>query len=286
MARPIVESAVEGLGQRVAALVRSGTTPALKVILVGNHPPSVIYTQNKQKFCRRVGAECEIIRLDAMASKQELLATVERCNRDPQTHGYFVQLPLPPHLSPVPVEQLVAAHKDVDGFHAENVGKIYRGEDEGTVMAPCTPKGIISLLRHYGIPLEGREVTIIGRSCVVGRPLALMMTGHHATVTLCHSRSPDIRKFTTSSHIIVSAVGRASFLDSSFIGPNRPVVVDVGINVVEGKLCGDAKYGEIMELCSGITPVPGGIGPMTILSLVENLVLAAEAQAAGDGGVR
>ena len=203
---------------------------------------------------------------------------MNRYNEDPQVHGCFIQLPLPPQLSSLPVDRLVVPQKDVDGFHPETMSRIYQGGDESKLLAPCTPKGIIKLLRHYGIPMAGKHVTIIGRSHIVGRPLSLMMANHDATVTLCHSKTSDIRKFTTAADIIVSAVGRPSFLDRSFIGGNRPVVIDVGINVVGGKLQGDVKFTDLQHLCSGITPVPGGVGPMTVLSLAENLVLSAEEQ--------
>ena len=184
--------------------------------------------------------------------------------------------PSPPHLSHIPVEDLVNFEKDVDGLHRYNMGKLCRKENQQSLLAPCTPKGIIRLLEYYDIPLKGKDVTIIGRGAIVGTPLALMMTSHDATVTLCHSKTKDIKKFTTRSDVIVSAVGRAGFVDESFIGPNRPTVIDVGINFVEGKLCGDVQFDDVWPLCSAITPVPGGVGPMTILSLTHNLVLAAQ----------
>lgn len=275
-ARPIVEDAIQSLKQRVQSLKRAGRTPFLKVILVGEHAPSLLYTQNKKKFCEGVGAKCEIVHLPGDVSQDTLLDAIARCNVNPQVHGCFIQLPLPLHLGHLSVEALVAPKKDVDGFHNETIGRIYQGEDESKLLAPCTPKGIIKLLKYYQIAPEGKHVVIIGRSYIVGRPLSLMMTNHHATVTLCHSRTLNLKKFTTSAEIIVSAVGRPSFLDADFIGSNKPVVVDVGINMLGGKLCGDAKFHEIAELCSGITPVPGGVGKLTVLSLIENLVLAAE----------
>ena len=278
IASPVVEATVGGLRERVAALRKLSITPSLKVILVGNHAPSLLYTRNKKKFCEKIGAECEIIHLDSQIDCQELISVIERCNRNSKAHGCFVQLPLPPHLGQVPVDQLVFPEKDVDGLHAQTIGKIYRGVDEQSVMAPCTPKGILKLLGHYGIDIAGKNVTIIGRGHVVGRPLALMMTNRDATVSLCHSRSMGIKELTTSSDIIVSAVGCPGFLDRSFIGPGRPVVIDVGINKVDERLCGDVNFDEIQELCSAITPVPGGVGPMTILTLAENLILAAEEQ--------
>ena len=275
-AKPIVKEALKSLKQRVQILKQGGITPALKVILVGNHPPSLVYTRNKKKFCEEIGAQCEIVQLDARVNEDTLRSTINQCNENTKVHGCLIQFPLPPQLSHVPVEKLVTSQKDVDGFHMKNIEKIYQGHDESKVLAPCTSKGIIKLLKYYNIGIASKHVTIIGRSHIVGRPLSLIMTNHDATVSLCHSKSQDIRKLTTVSDIIVIAVGRPSFLDNSFIGPNRPVVIDVGTNVVERRLCGDAQFDEIQGQCSGITPVPGGVGPLTVLLLAENLILSAE----------
>ena len=275
-AKPIVKEALQSLKQRVQILKQGGLTPALKVILLGDHPPSLIYTRNKKRFCEEIGAVCEILHLEGKTDEDTLRSIINQCNEDTKVHGCLIQFPLPPHLSHVPVGKLVIPEKDVDGFHMKNIEKIYQGSDESKVLAPCTPKGIIKLLKYYDIEIASKHVTIIGRSHIVGRPLSLMMTNHDATVTLCHSKSQEIRKLTTASDIIIVAVGRRSFLDSSFIGPNRPVVIDVGTNVIGGKLCGDVQFEEIQGRCSAVTPVPGGVGPLTILLLAENLILSAE----------
>ena len=287
IAKPLILEATRQLRQRVRALERASLTPALKVILVGHHPPSLIYTRNKKKFCESIRVKCDIVQLPESLSLEQLQERVRQYNEDSKIHGIFIQFPLPDHLAHHSVEQLITPKKDVDGLHAHTIGKIYRGQDESAILSPCTPKGIIRLLKYYEIALRGKYVTIIGRSHIVGRPLALMLTNHHATVSLCHSQTCDLKRFTTISDIIVCAVGRPGLIRREHIGANKPVVIDVGINVVDGKLCGDADYHDIVDMCSGITPVPGGIGPLTILSLGENLVLAAERVAqkrgVGDG---
>ena len=284
IAKPVVAAALPGLQQRVQSLGSKGIVPCLKVILLGHHPPSVLYTRNKQRFCERLGAKCEIVELAPHISSQALRSKLQHYNDDSQVHGCLVQLPLPQGLSQIAMDDWVVAHKDVDGFHLASVGGIYRGGDETKLLTPCTPKGIVKLLQHYHIPLAGQHVVIIGRSRVVGRPLALMMTNHDATVTLCHSQTRDIKGLTRSADIIVSAVGKPGFLAPSFIGAKPPVIVDVGINLVQGKLCGDAQFEALESLCQGITPVPGGVGPLTVLSLAENLILAAEHAAHREGG--
>ncbi|MCY4644891.1 MAG: bifunctional 5,10-methylenetetrahydrofolate dehydrogenase/5,10-methenyltetrahydrofolate cyclohydrolase [Bacteriovoracales bacterium] len=275
-AKPVVEKDTQGLKEKVSGLKKSGISPRLEVILVGDHPPSLLYTKNKKKFCQTLGIECEIIHLDGDTNEQTLLSTIERGNEGPHVHGQFIQLPLPPHLHRVPIKDLILPEKDVDGLHLQNVGRLCQGEDESRLLTPCTPKGILRLLHYYEIPLSGKDVTIIGRSPLVGTPLSLMMTNHNATVTLCHSKTVNLQKFTRISDIIVSAVGRPHFIDKSFIGSNRPTVIDVGINTIEGRLCGDVSFHEIKGLCSAITPVPGGVGPMTVLSLAQNVVAAAQ----------
>ena len=274
-AKPVMERAVGDLRGKIQFLKdKAGVTPSLKVILVGSHPPSLLYTRNKKRFCEKVGAACEIISLDEEVYEDTLIDVVNRCNEDSSVHGCFIQFPLPPHLSHVSLGKLICPEKDVDGFHRETMGKIYEGKNQNDALAPCTPKGVMKLLDHYGISVSGKAITIIGRSYLVGRPLAIMMTNLDGTVTLCHSKTPHLKEFTRSADVIVSAVGKPLFLDSSFIGSKKPVIVDVGINVVNDTIYGDVNFNEVFNLCAAITPVPGGVGPLTVLSLVENLVLA------------
>ncbi len=273
--KPVIDKALEELKQKTNELITSGITPCLKVILVGDHPPSVIYTRNKKKFCESFGAQCEIIKLDKNISAEDFKIEVDKITNDENTHGCFVQLPLPAQLKKVRVDELIPPQKDVDGFHAVNVGKIYQGFDERDFLAPCTPKGIMTLLRHYNIDINGKNVTVIGRSQIVGRPMSLMITNHNGTATLCHSKTKDLQSICKNSDIIISAVGKTRFLNSEYIGPNKPIVIDVGMNIdSEKKLCGDADFENIKNQCSAITPVPGGVGPLTILSLAQNLILA------------
>ncbi|MBT3584142.1 MAG: bifunctional 5,10-methylenetetrahydrofolate dehydrogenase/5,10-methenyltetrahydrofolate cyclohydrolase [Halobacteriovoraceae bacterium] len=277
--KPVREKELEKLKSRCQALKDAGITPSMKVFLVGENPASQRYTRNKKKFCESFGAECEILQFAEDLDQASFLAQVKKVVADDSVHGCFIQLPLPAQLAALPVDQLIPAEKDVDGFNERNVQLLFHGDTGQQALLPCTPKGIITLLNHYGIGLSGKKVVIIGRSQIVGRPLALLMLNHHATVTVCHSKTTDIKALTREADIIVTAIGVPRFLDKDYIGGNKPVVIDVGINNDEqGKLAGDCHYQQIYDLCSAITPVPGGVGPMTILSLMENLLQAAENQ--------
>jgi methylenetetrahydrofolate dehydrogenase (NADP+)/methenyltetrahydrofolate cyclohydrolase len=276
-ASPIVRENVENLKLECEELKSSGITPFLKVILVGKHPPSVIYTRNKKKFMESLGAKCEILELDEQIPEVDFLEALKQVAEDKSVHGLFVQLPLPKSLSHIDVGQLVPSKKDVDGFHAKNLYKVLAGDCGEESFVSCTPKGIITMLKHHNIDIAGKSVAIIGRSLIVGKPLAMLMTNLNATVTLCHSRTKDLREVTRNADIIVAAIGKPRFITKSFLNPEKKsIVIDVGINHdQEGNLCGDVDYDDVQTLCSHITPVPGGVGKMTILSIGQNLIKAA-----------
>jgi methylenetetrahydrofolate dehydrogenase (NADP+)/methenyltetrahydrofolate cyclohydrolase len=203
-------------------------------------------------------------------------------NRDPGTHGIIIQLPVTDHLAVLDLPQLVLPSKDIDGFHGENTRKLFEGSTDMKLLLPCTPKGCVNLLRYYGYEVEGKNIVIVGRSLIVGKPLSLLLTNLNATVTLTHSKTKNLREFTKNADIVVAAIGRSHFLDRSFFDPARKtVVIDVGMNSLNGKLVGDVNTEDVKEVVSAISPVPGGVGPMTVLSLIENLITASEKQLKG-----
>lgn len=276
-AKPVVESLKAQFIERCTKLKQQSLTPTMKVILVGNYAPSLIYTKNKKKFVESIGGNCDIIHLEKDVSEDSFLKTISEINDDDSVHGCFVQLPLPDHLKHIEIEKLIYPHKDVDGFHKDNLDLLLRGDTGTRALLPCTPKGIINLLKFYSIDISGKSVVVIGRSMIVGRPMALLALNHNGTPTIAHSKSQDLKKLTKEADIIISAIGKPNFLTKNFIGTNKPIIIDVGINHdSEDKLCGDVDFENVKEFCHAITPVPGGIGPMTISSLVENLLTAAE----------
>ena len=280
-ASPVREKIRQGLRHRCEELKRAGIVPRLKVVLVGDNPASVLYTGRKKEFIGSLGGVCDIVGLDSNISSQDFVEEVGRIVADRDVHGCLVQMPLPPQLSGISVGELIPREKDVDGFHSGNLALLLQGDRGEKALLPCTPKGIVTLLAHYDLSLEGRRVAVLGRSMIVGKPMALLAANCHGTPTLCHSRTADIRQICRRSDVIVCAVGAPRFLDDSYIGDNFPVVVDVGINRDErGKLCGDVDFEKTAPLCSAITPVPGGVGPMTVVSLAENLLQAVEMQGA------
>lgn len=276
-ASPIVRKHVADLKLDCERLKEKGVTPFLKVILVGEHPPSVIYTKNKKKFMESIGAECEILRLSASVSEDDFLDTVSSVAKDSNVHGLFVQLPLPKSLSHIDVGQLVPFEKDVDGFHAQNLYRVLAGDCGDNSLVSCTPKGIVTMLKHHDIDVSGKSVAIIGRSLIVGKPLSMLLTNMNATVTLCHSRTAQLKEVTKKADIIIAAIGKPRFITEEFLNTEKKtIIVDVGINHDDdGKLCGDVDYENVEDHCSHITPVPGGVGRMTILSLGQNLIKAA-----------
>ena len=258
---------------RVEVLKTQGVTPGLAVILVGDDPASQVYVRNKVKACTDVGLHSELHRYAADVSERVVLDKIAALNRDPKIHGILVQLPLPPQIDNNKVLEAIAADKDADGFHLYNLGALVTG---GAVFPPCTPYGVMALLDHYGIPVEGQNAVVVGRSNIVGKPMALMLLARSATVSICTSRTRDLKQYTLMADILVVATGKARMVSGDMIKPGA-VVIDVGINrLPDGKLVGDVDFDSAREKASYITPVPGGVGPMTITMLLGNTVQAAE----------
>jgi methylenetetrahydrofolate dehydrogenase (NADP+)/methenyltetrahydrofolate cyclohydrolase len=263
---------------RVADLAASaGVVPHLVVILVGENPASRVYVENKARACAQVGIKSTLIRLDVGISAQELICEIERLNRSPDVHGILVQLPLPPHHDIQAVLRTISIHKDVDGFHLYNVGGLVVGK---TIFSPCTPYGVMRMLDHAAIPVEGRNVTIVGASNIVGKPMALMMMAREATVSVCHAKTRDLAQYTILADILVVAAGVPKLIGAQMVRTGA-AVIDVGINRdPQGKLQGDVDFDAVKTKASCITPVPGGVGPMTVTMLLVNTVSAAERIAA------
>jgi len=259
----------------VAALKESGVSVGLAVVLVGEDPASKVYVGNKKKACEALGITSFEYLLPENTSQAELLALVEKLNADESVDGILVQLPLPKHLDEKKVINAISPDKDVDAFHPVNVGKIMIGD---YTFAPCTPAGIIELIERSGICLEGKSCTVIGRSNIVGKPMSMLLLHKNATVTICHSRTKELSDVVRGADIVVAAVGRAKFVTADMV-KDGAVVIDVGINRLDsGKLCGDVDFEGVAPKCSYITPVPGGVGPMTIAMLMKNTVAAAKAK--------
>ncbi|MBQ7365458.1 MAG: bifunctional methylenetetrahydrofolate dehydrogenase/methenyltetrahydrofolate cyclohydrolase FolD [Clostridia bacterium] len=246
--------------------------PGLAVIIVGNDPASQVYVRNKEKACLEVGFHSELIRLSEETEEATLLSVIDRLNGDPAIHGILVQLPLPKHLSAKTVIAHIDPKKDVDAFHTVNVGKIMLGEDG---FSPCTPAGIMTLLSAYGIDPDGKSCVVVGRSNIVGKPMAMLLLHQNATVTIAHSHTKDLAAVTRTADILVVAIGKAKFITEDMV-KDGACVIDVGMNRDEnGKLCGDVDFERVAPKTSYITPVPGGVGPMTITTLLENTLKAA-----------
>ncbi len=260
------------LKQRVDALREKNVVPGLCVILVGNDPASQTYVANKKKACARLGIHSQTLRMGAETTQAELEASIERANEDEAIHGILVQLPLPAHLDEHRALALIRPEKDVDGFHAVNMGRLARGED---CVVACTPKGALHMLKAAGVPIAGKNAVVIGRSNIVGKPMALLLLQENATVTICHSRTENLAEYTRRADILVAAVGKPRFVTADMVKEGA-AVLDVGINRVDGKLCGDVDFETVKEKAGWISPVPGGVGKMTIAMLMENTVSAAE----------
>ena len=257
------------------ALRARGVAPGLAVIIVGNDPASEVYVRNKGKACGEVGIYSEIIALPENTSEAELLEKIDSLNSRSDINGILVQLPLPGHISEKAVTARILPEKDVDAFHNENVGRITSGEPR---FLPCTPAGVMELLRRSGVETAGKECVVIGRSNIVGKPMALLLLAANGTVTVCHSKTKDIASHTRRADILVSAVGKAGFVTGDMVKEGA-VVIDVGINRgADGKLCGDVDFASVEPKASMITPVPGGVGPMTITMLLKNTLTAAKLQ--------
>lgn len=259
------------LKQEVAVLKASGRECALAVIQVGNDPASSVYVRNKKKACEYIGIRSLSYELDENTSENELLALIDKLNADPSVHGILCQLPLPKHMDEDKVIKRISPEKDVDGFHPQNVGALVIGQ-QGFVS--CTPAGIIQLLKRSNIQMEGKHCVVIGRSNIVGKPMALLMLRENATVTICHSRTRNLKELCKEADILIVAIGKPQFITADYVKEGA-VVIDVGIHRDENnKLCGDVKYDEVEPVASAITPVPGGVGPMTIAMLMHNCVEA------------
>jgi methylenetetrahydrofolate dehydrogenase (NADP+)/methenyltetrahydrofolate cyclohydrolase len=245
--------------------------PALAVVLVGNDPASQVYVNNKRKACQKVGIKSIYHHLPENTSEEELLKLIDSLNSDPEVDGILVQLPLPKHINPQRVIERIAPDKDVDGFHPENMGKLIAGLDSGFI--PCTPLGIKILLEHYGIDVKGKDTTVVGAGYIVGKPLSVLLLNMNATVTVCHIHTRDLKKHTRNAEILISATGVPHLIKEDMVKEGA-VVVDVGISKVDGKIVGDVDFERVKEKASYITPVPGGVGPMTITALLLNTLKA------------
>ncbi|MBQ4640713.1 MAG: bifunctional methylenetetrahydrofolate dehydrogenase/methenyltetrahydrofolate cyclohydrolase FolD [Clostridia bacterium] len=263
---------MEELKIRVDALKEKGITPGLAVILVGEDPASQVYVRNKGLACEQLGMTSETIRLPAETTQEALEKIIDDLNRDSRFNGILVQLPLPRHLDEAAALAKILPEKDVDGFHIENAGKLFTGQD-GVVA--CTPKGIMYMLEKAGVELTGKNAVVIGRSNIVGKPIAMLLLDANCTVTICHSRTKNLAEHTRNADVLVAAVGRPRFVTADMVKEGA-AVVDVGINRVDGKLCGDVDFDAVAQKASYITPVPGGVGKMTICMLMANTVEAAE----------
>ena len=270
----------ESFNDRIKVLSTKGVVPGLCVVLVGEDPASQIYVRTKSKKLKSLGLVSETIRLDADVTEQKLLSIIEDLNANSKFHGILVQMPLPEHINSQNVINSINPAKDVDGFHPENVGWLSIGKPR---FIPCTPKGIMRIFSHYNIDLTSKDIVVIGRSNIVGRPMSILVSSNNAngTCTICHSRTKNINDYSRNADIIISAIGVPNFLTSEMIKEDS-IIIDVGINRIDSdnekgyKIVGDADYDSVFDKVSKITPVPGGVGPMTIAMLVENTIEAAE----------
>ena len=261
------------VAQRVAVLAARGIRPGLAVILVGDDPASAVYVRNKVKACADTGLHSVLERHGADLSEAALLARIRALNDDPAVHGILVQMPLPRHINPQRVIETIASAKDVDGYSVQSAGDLMAGLPG---FRPCTPAGCMKLLESTGVSLKGKHAVVIGRSNTVGKPMALLLLQAHATVTICHSATPDLGLFTRQADVVVAAVGRRNTVTADMVKPGA-LIIDVGMNRDDaGKLCGDVDFGPVSQVAGWITPVPGGVGPMTITMLLVNTLESAE----------
>lgn len=270
--KKISQEIKDELKEKVAHLKEQGTEIALAVIQVGEDPASSVYVRNKKRACEYIGIKSVAYEVPEATTQEELLEIIHKCNENPEINGILVQLPLPKHIDEDTVIKAIAPEKDVDGFHPQSVGAMTIGEPG---FLPCTPAGIIQLLKRSGIEIEGKECVIVGRSNIVGKPMALLLLRENGTVTICHSRTKDLREVTKRADILVVAIGKPKFIDETYVKEGA-VVIDVGIHRNENnKLCGDVDYDKVAPHTTAITPVPGGVGPMTIAMLMNNCVESA-----------
>ncbi len=264
----------EGIGQEVAILEKNtGVKPGLAAVLVGDDPASAVYVRNKKRACEKAGLYPQEHILPASTTQDELLKLIHSLNADPKIHGILVQLPLPPHIDSKAILQAVSPEKDADGFHPVNVGRLVEGDP---VFVPCTPKGVIHMIDSTGVDISGKRAVVIGRSNIVGKPVAMLLLHRHATVTICHSRTKDLPGRVREADIVIAAIGKPHFVTSDMV-KDGAVVIDVGINrLADGRLVGDVDFDRVKERTSWITPVPGGVGPMTIAMLLQNTLESAK----------
>ncbi len=261
------------IGEDAAKLAARGVVPGLAVVLVGDDPASKVYVGSKEKACQQLGFYSEVHRLEAETSQAELLQLIDKLNNQSTIHGILVQLPLPKHIDEKSVIDAISVAKDVDGFHPVSVGNLVIGDES---LLPCTPAGVIELIKRSGIEIAGKHAVVIGRSNIVGKPVSMLLLREHATVTICHSRTANMEAIAKTADILVVAIGKAKAIGSSFVKPGA-VVIDVGINrLPDGKLAGDVDYEDVQNTAGYVTPVPGGVGPMTITMLMLNTLKAAK----------
>ena len=272
----VISAAVkEEVAREVAELKAQGITPGLAVIIVGDDPASRVYVNNKKKACEQLGMLSREYTMPVETTEEELLRLIKELNTDPEINGILCQLPLPSHLNEELVINTIIPEKDIDAFHPHNVGKIMIGNYD---FLPCTPAGIMEMLKYENIDITGKECVVIGRSNIVGKPMSMLLLHKNGTVTVCHSRTKNLKEVCLRADILVAAVGRANFVTADMVKEGA-VVIDVGINRLEnGKLCGDVNFAEVEPKASYITPVPGGVGPMTIATLMKNTLTAAKKQ--------
>lgn len=256
-----------------ASLKEKGVVPGLAVVLVGEDPASKVYVGSKEKACMQLGMYSEVHRLAESTTESELLALIKQLNESAAINGILVQLPLPKHINEKAVIDAIAVEKDVDGFHPQSVGNLVIGDDS---LLPCTPAGVIELIKRSGVEIAGKHAVVIGRSNIVGKPVAMLLLRENATVTICHSRTANMEEIAKQADILVVAIGKAKAIGRSYVKPGA-IVIDVGINrLPDGKLAGDVDYDDCLETAGYITPVPGGVGPMTITMLMKNTITAAK----------
>lgn len=261
----------ESVKQQVEELKANGINPCLAVILVGEDPASMVYVNNKEKTCNKLGIESRVYRLNEQTTTEELLSLIESLNNDKSVHGILLQHPVPSQINEKLAFDTILPEKDVDGFNNINVGKL--SNDEKDAFVPCTPLGVLEMLKHENIEIEGKHCVVVGRSSIVGKPMAKLMLNENATVTVCHSKTKNLSAITKLADILICTVGKPEFITADMIKEGA-VVIDVGINRVDGKLVGDVKFDDVSKVADFITPVPGGVGPMTIAMLMKNTVKA------------
>ncbi len=272
----IIDEKIQLLRSKVEGLTAAGLPPKMRVILVGNDPASRIYVSRKEKLCHELGCHFELVEMSEKVTEEEFLMAIKSMNTDPSVTGCFVQLPVPKHLSHIDVTQIINPDKDVDGFGAQSILDLYKGKDPFFI--PCTPKGILTLLESQKVTVRGKNVAIVGRSLIVGKPLSLLLKNRGATVTVCHKDTQDIPFYTRHADIIITAIGIPKYFGKNYFRDDKSqIVIDVGISKDEnGTISGDIDFEGVAPMVKAITPVPGGVGPLTVFSLMENLIKATE----------